>query len=167
MNEAIIKYIDGTNTNIIPNYSKTFLQLLWQHVFFTRNTWKWRVNFTNILWAHLHQFSYTKRSSNIKCKYKKALRKTFVQKQKVAAHGVPRLIFDDHIFDGQFSDGHFSDKAHTFFRPTIFPTRIFYTPKRGCRRRQPPDYSRYVALAGVWSGSPLLGWIDNLFFRLG
>ncbi len=29
------------------------------------------VNFTNILYAHLRQYSFAKRSSNLKCKYKK------------------------------------------------------------------------------------------------
>jgi hypothetical protein len=35
-------------------------------------------NFTNILWAHLRQYTFTKRSSNLKRKCKKGLRKTFV-----------------------------------------------------------------------------------------
>ncbi len=38
------------------------------------------VNFTNSLSVHLLQYFFAKRSSNLKCKYKKALHKTFVKK---------------------------------------------------------------------------------------
>ncbi len=45
------------------------------------------VNFTNFLWAHLHKYSCAKKSSNLKCKYKKALRKTFVRKRRASNVG--------------------------------------------------------------------------------
>ncbi len=38
------------------------------------------VNFTNILFAHLCQASFAKKSLNLKCKRNEALRKTFLQK---------------------------------------------------------------------------------------
>ncbi len=40
------------------------------------------VNFTNILWAHLRQYSSAKKSSNLQCKHKKASRKVFVWKSR-------------------------------------------------------------------------------------
>ncbi len=39
------------------------------------------VNFTNILWAHLRQDSCAKRSSNLKCKYKKSFAQNFCTKK--------------------------------------------------------------------------------------
>ncbi len=51
------------------------------------------VNFTNILWAHLHQYSCAKKSSTLKCKYKKASRKTFARK------GPHNIFWNWHLLD--------------------------------------------------------------------
>ncbi len=51
-------------------------------IFFSdKNSSSPMVNITNILWAHLHQYSCANNSSNLKCKYQKARRKTLVLKK--------------------------------------------------------------------------------------
>ncbi len=39
------------------------------------------VNFTNILYTHLRQYSFTERRSNLKCKYKKSFAQNFSYKK--------------------------------------------------------------------------------------
>ncbi len=41
------------------------------------------VNFTNVLRAHLRKYSFAKKISTFKCKFKKILRKTFVKKLRI------------------------------------------------------------------------------------
>ncbi len=59
------------NQNITSGTTRTFLIRSLRPV----------VNFTNILYAHLRRYFFAKRISNLKCKYKKASRKTFVRCQ--------------------------------------------------------------------------------------
>jgi hypothetical protein len=50
------------------------------------------VNFINFLWAHLRQYSCAKISSNLKCKYKKAVRKCWRNWHVVQSANAPVVI---------------------------------------------------------------------------